>query len=81
MTTTAATKKTKKATPRKVVPQAKKAVKSAAKDVAKDVTHKGRNLAGILSAVLVPVATVAIGYGLSRYYGINLPTKVMSLMR
>lgn len=77
MATTAANKKTKKATPKKLIPQAKKAVRSATKDV----THKGRNIAGILSAVLVPVATVAIGYGLSRYYGINLPTKVMSLMK
>lgn len=73
MTTTAASKKTKKAAPKKLIP--------AAKSAAKDVTHKGRRIAGILSAVLVPVATVAIGYGLSRYYGVNLPTKVMSLVK
>lgn len=77
MATAAANKKTKKATPKKLAGKAKSEVKAAAKDV----THKGRNIAGILSAVIIPVATVAIGYGLSRYYGINLPTKVMSLMK
>lgn len=71
------TKKTTKTTPKKGASKAKTPAKAATEGI----THNGRKMAGIIGAILVPVATVAIGYGLSRYYGINLPTKVMSLMK
>lgn len=78
MATTATTRKGKKTvTAKKAVHAAQTEVKSAAKKA----TRKGKNIAGILGAVLVPVATVAIGYGLSRYYGINMPAKMLGLLK
>lgn len=71
MTTKTAQKKVKKILPKETAAVAKKAKKGLGT----------KKIAGILGAVLVPLATVAIGYGLTKYYGINVPTKVMSLVK
>ena len=80
MATTAAHTKTKKAAPKKQRTSDVAAAKKVATAVAKKV-KKSHGVGGILSAVLVPVATVAIGYGLAKYYGINVPSKVLSLVK